>query len=560
MLVEGNPAKTHFDPNQSCNWPAVAKWEKSSQKLVADMDFYKFVVTEFEVGITRALDTDELYLSHTAHVDGTLVASNFVHLGPFSDGTHLTPGGAGLLSVVINDPNVKVEFVFQLVNAGNASSGTVEAALLGTAEQLIGIGGKSSSGASVVSGILEAIPVDGLWALAFKGAAKLWDWLNVDCDGPVAVDRLSGPRFAIDNWADDDPNGEISVIQRGYGGLDASGCGSNSAYRVTWFVQHWRGWSEVRDTNWGSNKKEFDSTTSVAVTSHNGALHAFGASPGFGVTHSRTFSGADWKVNLLDGFGRTDFFHVNPLPPSAISFDDRLYLFVVLDDASIWPLAYTRDGGSWVTSGPRPPIGLTTWQPIATVEFGHRLHIFARDSATSVLRFTSSSDLLAWTAWHDVPAGGLRPASPVAAAVLGNRLFLFGIYDTGKQTESTVVVVTSTADTLVWTPWDLVEYGARPEGRLPVDRPLDVAATTFGDRLYIASRWMGPESEVEIPYAAVNFSGDGANWSGWRLPASTLKFEPASAPAVGANGNHVYVLAPVLVPGGVGTKAPVWAY
>src|SRR5262249_7164841 len=59
----------------------------------------------------------------------------------------------------------------------------------------------------------------------------------------------------------------------------------------------------------------------------------------------------------------------------------------VLDDASIWPLAYTTDGGAWATSGPRPPIGLTTWQPIATVEFGHRLHIFARDSATSVLRF-----------------------------------------------------------------------------------------------------------------------------------------------------------------------------
>src|SRR5262249_1121295 len=177
------------------------------------MDFYRFIVTEFEVGITRALDSDELYLSHTVHVDGTLVASNFVHLGSFSDGTHTT-SGAGLWSVVINDPSVKVDFVFQLVNAGNASSDTVEAALLGTAEQLIGIGGGSSSGASLVSGILEAIPVSGLRALALKGAGKLWDWLTTNCDGPVAVDRLSGPRFAIDNWADDDPSGQISIIQR----------------------------------------------------------------------------------------------------------------------------------------------------------------------------------------------------------------------------------------------------------------------------------------------------------------------------------------------------------
>ena len=88
----------------------------------------------------------------------------------------------------------------------------------------------------------------------------------------------------------------------------------------------------------------------------------------------------------------------------------------------------------------------------------------------------------------------------------------------------------------------------------------EAPGTAFGDRLYLASQWMGPESESDPgPYVAVNFSGDGANWSGWRVPASTLKFEPASAPAVAANGNHVYVLAPVLG-AGAGTKAPVWAY
>ena len=201
--------------------------------------------TDAGCGLTRALDEDELYLSHTAHVEGTLVASNSAHLGSFSDGTHQT-GDAGLPSVVINDPSVKVDFVFQLVNAGNASSETVEAALLGTAEQLIGIGAGSSTGPSVVSSILAAIPASGPWALVLKGVGKLWDWLTTNCDGPVAVDRLSGPRFAIDNWTDDDPTGTISVIQKGYGGLDSpDGCGSNSAYRVTWFVQHWRGWSEV---------------------------------------------------------------------------------------------------------------------------------------------------------------------------------------------------------------------------------------------------------------------------------------------------------------------------
>ena len=62
-----------------------------------------------------------------------------------------------------------------------------------------------------------------------------------------------------------------------------------------------------------------------------------------------------------------------------------------------------------------------------------------------------------------MPATGLRPDSPVAAAVLGNRLFLFGIYDTGKPPESKVVVVTSTDDTLVWTP-DSGGIRRRPRG------------------------------------------------------------------------------------------------
>ena len=78
------------------------------------------------------------------HVDGTLVASNFAHLGSFNNGTYQT-GQVGI-STVINDPSVKVDFVFQLVNAGNASSDTVEAGMLGTAEQLIGIGGCGAGG------------------------------------------------------------------------------------------------------------------------------------------------------------------------------------------------------------------------------------------------------------------------------------------------------------------------------------------------------------------------------------------------------------------------------
>jgi hypothetical protein len=141
---------------------------------------------------------------------------------------------------------------------------------------------------------------------------------------------------------------------------------------------------------------------------------------------------------------------------SVASHNGALHLFCVLDDGSIWPLGYTTDRGSWTTSGARPPVGLTTWQPIATVEFGHcLLHLCPRwrDIRPALHVELGSADVVPW---EDVPAVGLRPGLSVIAAVLGDRLFLFEIYDTGKPPESKVVVVTSTDDTLVWTPWTVV--------------------------------------------------------------------------------------------------------
>jgi hypothetical protein len=127
-----------------------------------------------------------------------------------------------------------------------------------------------------------------------------------------------------------------------------------------------------------------------------------------------------------------------------------------------------------------------------------------------------------WSPWEDGPAVGLRLDSSVTAAVLSDRLFPFGMRH-GQTARVEGGVVTSTDDTLEWTPWTLVDEGVGPEDRPAADQPLDVAAASVGDRLYLASRWMGPESEtVPGPYVAVDFSGDGTNWSGWRVPPSTV--------------------------------------
>jgi hypothetical protein len=163
----------------------------------------------------------------------------------------------------------------------------------------------------------------------------------------------------------------------------------------------------------------------------------------------------------------------------------------------------------------------------------------------------STADLLAWSPWVDVPAVGLSPKSPVAAAALGNRLYIFGINQTGKPPEIGTVVSNSTADGATWTGWTEVEAGLRPTGMPSADEALDVTASVDQGRLYIATRWQSATTTAgqNTFYVAVNFTSDGNNWSGWRIPDSTVQFQPAATAGLAAVGNHLYILASQLIPG-----------
>ena len=90
------------------------------------------------------------------------------------------------------------------------------------------------------------------------------------------------------------------------------------------------------------------------------------------------------------------------LPVSGVSFDDRLWVFGVLETGSISTLAYSVDGGTWTERASSPP-GLRTAQPIATAVFRDRLYVFASDATTGRLRMTSTADVATWSAWVDIP-------------------------------------------------------------------------------------------------------------------------------------------------------------
>ena len=434
----------------------------------------------------------------------------------------------GIEILVINNPSSKVTFIFQLVNAGHDSAPTVAGRVIATADQLAGIGSglPGAGGLSGGSGVLAGAGI----GLSFEVFANLYAWLSVDCDGPVAVDQLSGPRYVIDAWADDDPTGTIFREQH-YPGVDSpEGCGPNSDYTVGWLVQHWRGWAEVTD---GAGNA-LESSVGVAAAEHHGAVHGFGVLPGGKVTHARTFTGGAWSVTPLGSFGLSE------LSVTAVSFDDRLYVIGVKADQSVSVPAYTVDGGSWATPAGGPPV-LHTLQAVAATPFGNRLHLIARNASTGALVTTSTADLLRWDPWAPLPPSSLAPASPVAAAALGGRMYVFGITDTKKPPMSAVVVVNSTQDGITWTGWEVVEEGVRPEGMLQTDQPVDVAASRFGDLLYLASRWQ--LAGTGAAYTAVNFSADGLNWSGWRQPETGAPYQPGAVPGIAGVGNHLYVLA-----------------
>jgi hypothetical protein len=520
------------------------------------MDLYTFTVEDFIIHDTRAVHNDTLRLSYTAYVDGDMVASRLISLGDFDNGEYSTidyvPSDVGpsLGPVVINDPAAKCAFIFQLVNAGNVPEGALSGRVAATADQLAGItAGLAGAGAIDAGAALSSAAFPA--GLLLEAFATLWSWLDTDCDGPVAVDQISGPRYVLDAWTDNPA--KLVRTQQTYPGTDSpTGCGGNSNYEVIWSLLHARTWVQVAQA-----AVQFSSATGVSAAEHHGAVHGFGIGVGGSVNHTRTFTGATWLVdNLVDNLG--PFNLLAGVAVTAVSFDGRLYVLGALADGSVSTLAYTVDGGSWVQHAAGPG-SLQTAEPVAAAIFRDRLYVIARDSASGQLRLTSTADMRIWNPWTDVPPPGFPSGSAVAAAALGDKLYIFGVFDTGKAPAS-VIMRNSTSDGVTWSGWDQVEAGIRPEGAAAADQPLDVAAGIFHERIYLTSRWESTEgSAYETGYLTVNFSADGDDWSGWRIPQAESVFQASNAAGLAAVGSHLYILAPQWA-GGPDNPTPVWAH
>ena len=495
------------------------------------MDLYTFRVDRIEINNTRADINDTLHLALSAYVNGDLVAQKILHLGDFNNGSTIVPPDR-LWNVVINDPTSAVGFIFQLVNARNVPGSELAGRFQATADQAAGMLANLAGAGAAGAADAASSP---LFIAALAIEAGLYAWLDNGCDGPVAVDQVSGPRYVIDAWADGVHRPWI-IFDRQYPGSDSpTFCGANSDYKVTWSLRHDRAWIEIGHLTTGL-------LTTATAAPHRGGLYVVGLDLWHpeGITGYRTFTGANWERVITFN----EFVLNTSLPVNAISFNDRLYIFWIHSDGLITTRAYTVDGSSW-TDFYSGPTGLQTALPITTVEFRNRLYLLARDSTSGRLRLTWTDDLEYWEPWADIAEPpGPPPTTAMAAASLDGKLHIFGIYT--PVSDEVRLWHNWTADGMIWNGWQRVERGAHLSGA--ADAPLDVAAGTFQSRIYLASRW---EFSDALPALALNFSGDGENWSGWRIPQSDKDFRAWGTAALATIGNHLYVFAPQAVTGTV---------
>jgi len=179
---------------------------------------YVISLDTFHIDNTQAWHQDTDYVSLAMKVGDQMMGDVLVmHMGDVNNGNH--PVGLHVGPFPIDHPATPITFNYQILNSGHKNYEAIQKALQDGANALA-----SSSVASrhwwAAAGIVVA-----KWAIDIGLA---------DCDGPVAVDQVTGPGADLINWTAG--NGMYSET-RSYPGTDsATGCGSNSRYTVTWSV------------------------------------------------------------------------------------------------------------------------------------------------------------------------------------------------------------------------------------------------------------------------------------------------------------------------------------
>jgi len=175
---------------------------------------YNFVLDSCEITNTRSVHEDTDYASlgvSVSRINGTPQTKS---LGNLNNGIHPINLVVGPTPVAAN-PNTPVIIAFQIINSGY----TDHSAIVDAAALAIGSLFGNSTGVQVIAAA----------TLKYLGGI-----FTANCDGTVAVDRISTNGQQLAEWTASGPHS----VRTFYPGTDsATGCGSNSKYYVTWHVE-----------------------------------------------------------------------------------------------------------------------------------------------------------------------------------------------------------------------------------------------------------------------------------------------------------------------------------
>jgi LGFP repeat len=179
---------------------------------------YFFVLEKIRITKTRARHNDTVHVNFALKIADRELAPVNRHMGDLNDGTYRVDLAFGARS---EDPGTPVLFSYQVLNKGHGS----------TSDQLIEKG--LNEGAHALATALAG--TGNIWA---AGLTELFRWvggfLNPDCDGPLAADKISVSAAVLRDWTAETG---FHREEKYFPGVDSAwGCGSNSQYYVTWYV------------------------------------------------------------------------------------------------------------------------------------------------------------------------------------------------------------------------------------------------------------------------------------------------------------------------------------
>ncbi len=198
---------------------------------------YTFRLLSVDCVLSRSRNADTDVVSFSVGVGNANPLKASKNLGDIDSET--VPVGLSLGPIQISDPNAGIAMNYIVLNSGHRNPSDVEKLLTDLGSDLAKKGAATAAatvGAAIGIQVGSAMmPVIGsaLGLLAGWIVGEAAGIITADCDGPVAVEQAAFKGQQLWNFTAHGPH-QVTTY---HPGTDSpSGCGSNSAYRVTWVV------------------------------------------------------------------------------------------------------------------------------------------------------------------------------------------------------------------------------------------------------------------------------------------------------------------------------------